>query len=191
VSLTSLTNLEREEVKIPDNAKLITISNLDSERKILSNFPLNFPIEKLELTLERFSYVLKYVKKVEKIDVDERGEPAFYVSYEDWINYVKNSDLQAIVFPTKDGFDYLDALERIGIKIKSVTENDDALTIVIDDCEKLVKAEYIVFVYSLFNTLSKKKEFLPTCTGYSKEEMIRHLDTSLEFLGKYLGNWYE
>jgi len=191
MSLTSLTNLEREEVKIPDNAKVITISNLGSERKILSNFPLNFPIEKLELIFERFSYVLKYVKKVEKIDVDERGEPAFYVSYEDWINYVKNSDLQAIVFPTKDDFDYLDALERVGIKIKSVSENDEAITIVIDDCEKLIKAEYIVFVYSLFNTLSRKKEFLPTCIGYSKEEMIRHLDTSLEFLGKYLGNWYE
>jgi len=191
VSLTSLTNLEREEVKIPDNAKLTTISNLDSERKVLSNFPLNFPIEKLELTLERFSYVLRYVKKVEKIDVDERGEPAFYVSYEDWINYVKNSDLQAIVFPTKDDFDYLDALERIGIKVKSVTENEDAITILIDDCEKLIKAEYIVSVYSLFNALSRKKEFLPTCIGYSREEMIRHLDTSLEFLGKYLGNWYE
>ena len=191
MGLTSLTNLEREEVKIPDNAQLVTISNLDSERKILSNFPLNFPIEKLELTLERFSYVLRYVKKVEKIDVDERGEPAFYVSYEDWINYVKNSDLQAIVFPTKDDFDYLDALERVGIKIKSVSENDEAITILIDDCEKLTKAEYIVFVYSLFNTLSRKKEFLPTCIGYSREEMIRHLDTSLEFLGKYLGNWYE
>jgi len=191
MSLVSLTNLEREEVKIPDNARLLAINNLDSERKILSNFSLNFPIEKLELTFERFSYVLKYVKKVEKIDVDERGEPAFYVSYDDWINYVKNSDLQAIVFPTKRDFDYLDAITRIGIKIKSVSENEDAITTLIDDCEKLIKAEYIVFVYSVFNTLSKKKEFLPTCSGYSKKEMIRHLDTSLEFLGKYLGNWYE
>ena len=191
MSLTSLTNLEREEVKIPDNAQLLAINNLDSERKILSNFPLNFPIEKLELTFERFSYVLKYVKKVEKITVDERGEPAFYVSYEDWINYVKNSDLQAIVFPTKRNFDYLDAITRIGIKIKSIAENEDAITIIMDNCVKLMKAEYIVFVYSLFNTLSKKKEFLPTCIGYSKEEFLRHVNTSLEFLEKYLGNWYE
>jgi len=191
VSLASLTNLEREEVKIPDNAQLITISNLDSERKILSNFPLNFPIEKLELTLERFSYVLRYAKKVEKINVDERGEPAFYVSYEDWINYVKNSDLQAIVFPTKDDFDYLDALERVGIKVKSVTENEDAITILIDDCAKLTKAEYILSVYSLFNALSRKKEFLPTCIGYSKEEFLRHTNTYLDFLDKYLGKWYE
>jgi len=191
MSLTSLTILEREEVKIPDNAQLVIVNNLDSERKILSNFLLNFPIEKLELTLERFSYVMKYVKKVEKIDINERGEPAFYVSYEDWINYVKESDLQAIVFPTKEDFDCLDALTKVGIKVKSVTENEEAITILIDDCAKLIKAEYIVFVYSLSNTLSRKKEFLPTCIGYSEKEMIRHLDTSLEFLGKFLGNWYE
>jgi len=191
MSLTSLTNLEREEVKIPNNAQLLAINNLDSERKILSNFHLNFPIEKLELTFERFSYVLKYVKKIEKITIDERGEPAFYVSYDDWINYVKNSDLQAIVFPTKEDFNHLDAIIRIGIKIKSVTENEDAITILIDECAKLIKAEYIVFVYSLFNTLSKKKEFLSTCIGYSNEEFLRHVNTSLDFLDKYLGNWYE
>ena len=144
-----------------------------------------------DLVFERLYYVLKYVKRVENIDIDERGEPAFYVSYEDWINYVKESDLQAIVFPTKRDFNYLDALERIGIKVKSVAENEEAITIIIDDCEKLMKAEYVVFVYGVFNALSEKREILPTCKGYSDEEMIRHLDISLEFSEKYLGKWYE
>jgi len=145
-------------------------------------------LERSSLVFERLYYVLKYVKGVENIDIDEKGEPAFYVSYDDWVNYVKSSDLQAIVFPTKRDFNYLDALERIGIKVKSVSENKEAITIVIDDCEKLKKAEYVVFVYGVFNALSEKREILPTCKGYSDEEMIRHLDISLEFSEKYLGN---
>ena len=171
------------------NFNNIEESESKSEEKLFfTSSLLTFLLERSSLVFERLYYVLKYVKEIENIDIDEKGEPAFYVSYDDWINYVKYSDLQAIVFPTKRDFNYLDALERIGIKVKSVSENDEAITIVIDDCEKLKKAEYVVFVYGVFNALSEKREILPTCKGYSDDEMIRHLDISLEFSEKYLGN---
>jgi len=189
VPLASLTNLEKLENS--DCTQFQSLDNLDSERKILSNLLLDIFLKKLNLNLERLCSVLKYVKKVEMIDIDEKGEPAFYVSYDDWINYVKNSDLQAIVFPTKHDFDYLDALERIGIMVKSVTENEDTIIVLITECEKLVKAEYIAFVYGIFNAHSERREILPTCVGYSKEEIHRHLEISFSFLEKYLGKWYE
>jgi len=191
VSLASLTNLEKFE-NYSDYIQFQSLNNLESiDRKILSNLPLDTFLKKLDLTFERLYYVLKYVRKVENIDIDEKGEPAFYVSYDDWINYVKNSDLQAIVFPTKRDFDYLDALEGVGIRVKSVTENEEAITVLINECEKLIKAEYIAFVYCVFNALSEKREILPTCVGYSDEEMLRHLEDSFNFSEKYLGKWYE
>jgi len=144
-----------------------------------------------DMVWETLYSVLKYVKKVEMIDIDEKGEPAFYVSYDDWINYVKNFDFLAIVFPTKRDFDYLDALERIGIMVKFVTEHEDIIIVLITECEKLVKAEYIAFVYGMFNALSERREILPTCVCYSKEEMHRHLEISFSFSEKYLGKWYE
>jgi len=185
-------NIEESESKLEEKIFFILSSSLSSTF-FLRGLSLKLYEKEVnyDLIRERLYYVLKYVKKVENIDIDEKGEPAFYVSYDDWINYVKNSDLQAIVFPTKRDFEYLDALERIGIKVKSVTENEEVITIIIDDCEKLMKAEYVVFVYGVFNALLEKREILPTCKGYSDEEMIRHLDISLEFSQKYLGKWYE
>ena len=191
MTLAPLTNLEKLE-NYSDYIQFQSLNNLEStNRKILSNLSLDTFLKKLELTFERLYYVLRYVKKVEKIDIDEKGEPAFYVSYDDWINYVENSDLQAIVFPTKRDFEYLDAMERIGIKIKSVAENEDLIIVLINECEKLIKSEYIAFVYGVFNALSEKREILPTCVGYSDEEMLRHLEDSYNFSEKYLGKWYE
>jgi len=192
----NFSNIEENENKAEKKIFFTLLSSLlllTSLTFFLGDSPLALDEEKVnyDLVFERLYYVLKYVKRVENIDIDEKGEPAFYVSYDDWINYVKNSDLQAIVFPTKRDFNYLDALEGVGIRVKSVTENEEAITILLDDCEKLMKAEYVVFVYGVFNALSEKREILPTCKGYSDEEMIRHLDISLEFSEKYLGKWYE
>ncbi|MCG3109957.1 hypothetical protein L3N51_02254 [Metallosphaera sp. J1] len=140
--------------------------------------------ELANLLFERFFYVMSYRLTVEKVDVDREGEPAFYVPFAEWLRYVRDSDLKAIVFPTKRDFQVEDVLAGIGIDYREEIREEGILLRV--RCEDMNRVEYVIFVYNILND-ENKREMIPLCgNGFSKEEFVRHLEAQLGLLTKYL-----
>ncbi|WP_338598674.1 hypothetical protein V6M85_08280 [Sulfolobus tengchongensis] len=137
-----------------------------------------------EIFLKRLLQVKSYGINIIEIDVDNEGEPAFYVSYEDWLRYVKESDLQAFVIPTRGNLNIENVLKDLGIYDYKLERNDRGLIVHLTNCNEVDRVEYVAFILPIANgKYSPQDRIIPTCKAPPDYE--RHFLTQLKLGVRY------
>ncbi|BDC17380.1 hypothetical protein [Acidianus sp. HS-5] len=124
-----------------------------------------------------------------RVDYDNEGNPLYFTTYEDWLNYVRNSDLEDIVLPDVKPLDLEKVLRDLkwGYKIetrRNLTDVDPEVKIVyLNDCSLVKRVEYIILSMTLINGVGKE-EIIPVYGEFKMEKYKDHLLQQLYWLSK-------
>jgi hypothetical protein len=120
-----------------------------------------------------------------RIDYDNEGNPIYFTTFDDWLKYVRDSDLEEIVLPDVKSLDLEEVMKDLGweykIEIKhNLTPVDQETKILyLSDCRLVKRVEYVVLSLTLINGLGE--EIIPVCGEFTMDKYKEHL--YLTYLG--------
>lgn len=124
--------------------------------------------------------------KVSRVEVDDEGRVIFFTEYKDWIDYVRQYDLEEVVLPDVERLDLLNALKDLGMRPEpgkaKLPDGKEVKVVRLEDCSLLKKAEYVVFASVLINGIGE--EVVPVCGELTPERYEEHLRQQLYWLSK-------
>jgi hypothetical protein len=123
-----------------------------------------------------------------RIDYDNEGNPIYFTTFDDWLKYVRDSDLEEIVLPDVKSLDLEEVMKDLGweykIEIKqNLTPVDRETKILyLSDCRLVKRVEYVVLSLTLINGLGE--EIIPVCGEFTMDKYKEHLLQQLYWLSK-------
>ncbi|BDB99792.1 hypothetical protein [Saccharolobus caldissimus] len=166
--------------------KLREIVSSRSTDEIANNILLMVTVYSPPLYSISSVYALPF--RVLRIDYDNEGNPIYFTTYEDWLKYVRDSNLEEIVLPYVKPLDLEEVLKDLGWKYKieikrNLTPVDQEVKVIyLSDCSLVKRVEYIVLSLTLINGLGE--EIIPVCGEFTMEKYKTHLLQQLYWLSK-------
>ncbi|GAA5420884.1 hypothetical protein [Sulfurisphaera tokodaii] len=128
------------------------------------------------------------VIKILRVEIDNEGNPMYFTTYEEWLKYVRTSDLEEIVLPEVKTLELEKVLKdlnweyKLEIKHNLTPVDPEVIIIYLNDCSLVKRAEYIVLAFTLINGVGK--EIVPVCGEFTMEKYKDHLFQQLYWLSK-------
>jgi hypothetical protein len=123
-----------------------------------------------------------------RIDYDNEGNPIYFTTFDDWLKYVRDSDLEGIVLPDVKSLELEEVMKDLGweykIEIKHNLTSVDRETkiLYLSDCRLVKRVEYVVLSLTLINGLGE--EIIPVCGEFTMDKYKEHLLQQLYWLSK-------
>ena len=160
------------------------IESLRSTTEILNNILL------MATTYLQSSYPISsvYAPPFRVLRIDNEGNPIYFTTFDDWLKYVRDSDLEEIVLPDVKSLDLEEVMKDLGweykIEIKhNLTPVDRETKILyLSDCRLVKRVEYVVLSLTLINGLGE--EIIPVCGEFTMDKYKEHLLQQLYWLSK-------
>lgn len=128
------------------------------------------------------------VIRILRVETDNEGNPMYFTTYEEWLRYVRTSDLEEIVLPEVKTLELEKVLKdlkweyRLEIIHNLTPVDPEAIIIYLNDCSLVKRAEYVVLALTLINGVGK--EIIPVCGEFTMEKYKEHLFQQLYWLSK-------
>jgi len=166
--------------------KLREIESLRSTTEILNNILL------MATTYLQSSYPISSVYappfRVLRIDYDNEGNPIYFTTFDNWLKYVRDSDLEEIVLPDVKSLDLEEVMKDLGWEYKIETKHNltpvdrETKILYLSDCRLVKRVEYVVLSLTLINGLGE--EIIPVCGEFTMDKYKEHLSQQLYWLSK-------
>ena len=123
-----------------------------------------------------------------RIDHDNEGNPIYFTTFEDWLKYVRDSDLEEIVLPDVKSLDLEEVMKDLGWEYKIETKHNltpvdrETKILYLSDCRLVKRVEYVVLSLTLINGLGE--EIIPVCGEFTMDKYKEHLLQQLYWLSK-------